>query len=52
MNEEEILKILSSYDLTEEEKDYLYLQLYFTNQLNSKSDEEILQMHKEQKKKG
>ncbi|MDU5104791.1 phage head morphogenesis protein [Clostridium butyricum] len=50
MNEEEILKILSSYDLTEEEKDYLYLQLYFTNQLNSKSDEEILQMHKEQKK--
>lgn len=50
MNREEILKILSSYDLTEEEKEYLYLQLYFTNQLNSKSDEEILQMHKEQKK--
>lgn len=49
MNKEEILKILSSYDLTEDEKEYLYLQLYFTDQLNNQADEQILEFHKEQK---
>lgn len=49
MNKEEILKILSSYDLTEDEKEYLYLQLYFTDQLNNQADEQILELHKKQK---
>lgn len=49
MNREEILKILSTYDLTEEEREYLYLQLYFTEELNNKADEQILEFHKKQK---
>jgi len=49
MDREEILKILSSYDLTEEEREYLYLQLYFTEELNNKADEQILELHKQQK---
>lgn len=49
MNKEEILKILSSYDLTEDEREYLYLQLYFTEELNNQADEQILELHKEQK---
>lgn len=49
MNREEILKILSTHNLTEEEKEYLYLQLYFTEELNNKADEQILELHKEQK---
>lgn len=49
MDREEILKILSSYDLKKDEKEYLYLQLYFTEQLNSQGDEQIQGFHKEQK---
>lgn len=49
MNREEILKILSTHDLTEEEREYLYLQLYFTEELNNKADEQILEFHKKQK---
>lgn len=49
MNSDEILKLLSTYDLTEEEREYLYLQLDFTDQLNNKGDEQILEFHKEQK---
>ena len=49
MNREEILKILSTYDLTEEEREYLYLQLYFTEKLNGQADEQILEFHKQQK---
>lgn len=49
MNREEILKILSTHDLTEEEREYLYLQLYFTEELNNKADEQILEFHKQQK---
>lgn len=49
MNREEILKILSTYDLTEEEREYLYLQLYFTEKLNAQADEQILEFHKKQK---
>ena len=49
MDREEILKLLSNHDLTEEEREYLYLQLYFTGELNSQADEQILEFHKEQK---
>lgn len=49
MNREEILKILSTYDLTEDEKEYLYLQLYFSEQLNSQADEQIQEFYKQQK---
>lgn len=49
MDREEILKILSSYDLTEEEQEYLYLQLYLTEQLNSQGDSQIQEFHKQQK---
>ncbi len=49
MNREEILKILSTHDLTEEEREYLYLQLYFTEKLNAQADEQILEFHKKQK---
>ncbi|ENZ33302.1 SPP1 gp7 family phage head morphogenesis protein [Clostridium butyricum 60E.3] len=49
MNEEEILKILSSYDLTEDEIEYLYLQLYFINELNNKTDEQMQEFHRIQK---
>lgn len=49
MDREEILKLLSAYDLTEEEREYLYLQLYCTEELNSQADEQILEFHKEQK---
>lgn len=49
MDREEILKILSSYKLSKAEIEYLYLQLYFTEELNSQADEQILEFHKEQK---
>lgn len=49
MDREEILKILSTYDLTEDEKEYFYLQLYFTDQLNNKGDKQIQEFHEEQK---
>lgn len=49
MNEEEILEILSNYDLTEDEIEYLYLQLYFINELNNKTDEQIQEFHRIQK---
>ena len=41
MDREEILKILSSYKLSKSEIEYLYLQLYFTEQLNTKADGQI-----------
>ena len=49
MDREEILKILSSYKLSKAEIEYLYLQLYFTEELNNEADEQILELHKEQK---
>lgn len=49
MDRQEILKLLSTHDLTEDEKEYLYMQLYFTEELNRQADEEILELHKEQK---
>lgn len=49
MDREEILKILSSYKLSKAEIEYLYLQLYFTEQLNNKADEQIQEFHVEQK---
>ena len=49
MNKDEILRILSTYDLTEDEEEYLYMQLYFTEQLNSKGDEQIQKYHIKQK---
>ena len=49
MDREEILKILPSYKLSKAEIEYLYLQLYFTEQLNNKSDEQIQEFHVEQK---
>lgn len=49
MDREEILKILSSYKLSKAEIEYLYLQLYFTEELNNKADEQIQKFHEEQK---
>lgn len=49
MDKDEILKILSTHDLTENEELYFYEQLYFTNQLNSKGDEQIQKFHVKQK---
>ena len=49
MDREEILKILPSYKLSKAEIEYLYLQLYFTEQLNNKADEQIQEFHVEQK---
>lgn len=49
MDREEILKILFSYKLSKAEIEYLYLQLYFTEELNNEADEQILELHKEQK---
>lgn len=49
MDREEILKILSTYNLTEAEKEYFYLKLYFTDQLNNKGDKKIQEFHEEQK---
>lgn len=49
MDRDEILRILSTYDLTEDEELYLCEQLYFTDQLNSKGNEKIQEFHKQQK---
>ncbi len=49
MDRDEILKILSTHDLTEDEELYFYEQLYFTNQLNNKGDEQIQNFHEQQK---
>ncbi|MDU4480144.1 hypothetical protein [Clostridium sp.] len=49
MDREEILKILYSYKLSKSEIEYLYLQLYFTEQLNTKADGQIQEFHVEQK---